>query len=107
MLQALIGLISAMVFLLVSSFIVGYLSMALAKRKDPYEKRLGIESLGMIGCSLIILSFRLDLSLLVIFAYSAIGLNLVKLMIIPYLLKLKRDDRKRYLVIKRWIRRHI
>ncbi|MDT9026797.1 hypothetical protein [Rossellomorea yichunensis] len=105
MIEALIGLLCAMLFLLLSSIMVAVIPAYLIKKKLTYEKRVVVEAVLWGLCSMVVFILNLPYFLINSFACAALTINGVKLVALPVLGMLKRSNKRRYIVLRRFMRK--
>ncbi|MHA7138194.1 hypothetical protein ACRTEV_13120 [Rossellomorea arthrocnemi] len=105
MITAIIGMIYAILFLLLASVIVAVLPTFLSKKKMTFEARVVVEAILWVACSMVVLVLDLKYFLLNSFAYAALLISGMKIILLPVLVRLKRSNRSRYIVLKRLMRK--
>ncbi|MCA1060881.1 hypothetical protein LCL96_18355 [Rossellomorea aquimaris] len=105
MIQALIGMVFAWLFLFASAYIVFTLPPVFFKKRMTYEKKVVVEAFILSGCSLAVLALHPVYILLKSFAFAALALNVVKVLALPVLAILKKSDRRKYIIMKRFVRK--
>lgn len=106
MIIAIIGMIYAILFLLLASVIVAVLPTFLSKKKMTFEARVVVEAILWVACSMVVLFLDLNYFLLNSFAYAALLISGVKILVLmPLLVRLKRSNRRKYIVLKRLMRK--
>ncbi|MGF3105726.1 hypothetical protein [Rossellomorea sp. DUT-2] len=105
MITAIIGMIYAILFLLLTSVIVAVLPTVLCKKKMTFEGRMVMEAILWGLCSMVVLILNLKYFLLNSFAYAALLINGMKIVALPILVRLKHTNRRKYIVLKRFLRK--
>ncbi|WP_341357155.1 hypothetical protein [Rossellomorea sp. y25] len=105
MITAIIGMIYAILFLLLASVIVAVLPALLCKKKMTFEGRVGMEAALWSLCSIVVLILNLNYFLLNSFAYAALLISGMKIVALPVLVRLKQTNRRKYIVLKRMVRK--
>jgi TctA family transporter len=105
MITAIIGWIYAVLFILLASVIVSVLTPYLGKNKMTYEKRVVVEGILWGLSSMVVLILNLNYFLLNSFAYAVLLINGMKIFVLPLLDRLKHSNRRKYLVLKRLMRK--
>ncbi|WP_044339948.1 hypothetical protein [Rossellomorea aquimaris] len=105
MITAIIGMIYAILFLLLGSVIVAVLPTVLYKKNMTFEGRVGMEAILWGLCSMGVLLLNLEYFLLNSFAYAALLISGMKLVALPVLVRLKQTNRRKYIVLKRIVRK--
>ncbi|BCB05883.1 hypothetical protein [Bacillus sp. KH172YL63] len=105
MVQALIGMVFAWLFLIISAVVVFKLPSLLHIKSTTFEKKLTVEAVIWIGCASLILLINPVYVLVKTFALAVIFLNISKLIAVPMLVRFKQTNRRKYLILKRFIRK--
>lgn len=105
MITAIIGMIYAILFLLLASVIVAVLPKFLSKKKTTFEGRVVVEAIIWGLCSMVVLILNSKYFLLNSFAYAALLINGMKILVLPLLVRLKQSNRRKHLVLKRLMRK--
>ncbi|MGM0753027.1 MAG: hypothetical protein ACQET6_13970 [Bacillota bacterium] len=105
MITAIIGMIYAILFLLIGSVIVAVLPALFCKKKMTFEGRVGMETILWVLCSMGVLLLNLEYFLLNSFAYAALLISGMKIVALPILVRLKQTNRRKYIVLKRIVRK--
>ncbi|RBP04741.1 hypothetical protein [Rossellomorea aquimaris] len=105
MITAIIGMIYAILFLLLTSVIVAVLPTLLCKKKMTFEGRVVMEAILWSLCSIVVVILNLQYFLLNSFAYAALLISGMKVVALPVLVRLNHTDRKKYIVLKRLMRK--
>ncbi|MGM0853910.1 MAG: hypothetical protein ACQEWI_15085 [Bacillota bacterium] len=105
MITAIIGMIYAILFLLLASVIVAVLPTLLCKKKMTFEGRVVMVAILWGLCSMVVLILNLKYFLLNSFAYAALLISGMKILTLPVLVRLKQTNRRKYIVLKRLMRK--